>query len=295
MREVQSLSNAFLLVKDHRIEDFGPMAECPDAEGAEEVDCSGRLVLPTFIDSHTHLVFAQARSKEFRMRMEGKSYQEIAAAGGGILNSAEALAQMSEQELFDQATLHIQDMVRTGTTALEIKSGYGLSTEAEMKMLRVIRQLKFTMGIPIRSTFLGAHALPLEYKENKQGYMDHMFNDLLPEIAAQGLADYVDIFCEQGYFDLEDLRQVIEAGKKHGLKAKVHVNQFNSFGAVPLACELGALSVDHLEVMHEEDFDALAGSETLAVGLPLCSLFLNIPYAPGREIIDRGIPFSTCQ
>jgi imidazolonepropionase len=286
---VNKLDNAYVIVKNGLIEAFGPMDECPDSQ-LQKVDCSERLVLPMYIDSHTHMVFAESRSGEFKMRTEGKSYQEIAEAGGGILNSAKKLGKMSEQALFDAASVRLQNAIKQGTGALEIKSGYGLTIEDELKMLRVIRVLKSVSPIPIKATFLGAHALPTEFKDNKAAYMYLVCNEMLPRIAGEGLADYIDIFCETGYFDLDDLKQVIEAGDKYGLRAKVHVNQFSSFGAVKLACELGALSVDHLEVMKKDDYQALTESNTLAVGLPLCSLFLDIPYTPARKLIDQDIP-----
>lgn len=287
--QVSSIENAYLIVKDGKIEEFGAMQDCPDTQ-LQKVDCSGRLVLPMYVDSHTHMVFAESRSGEFKMRLNGKSYQEIAEAGGGILNSAKKLGAMSEQALFDGASVRLENAIKQGTGALEIKSGYGLTIEDELKMLRVIRVLKSVSPIPIKATFLGAHALPKEFKNNKAAYVYLVCNEMLPRIAGEGLADYIDIFCETGYFDLDDLKQVIEAGDKYGLKAKVHVNQFSSFGAVKLACELGSLSVDHLEVMKEEDFNALQKANTLAVGLPLCSLFLDIPYTPTRTLIDQQIP-----
>lgn len=287
--QVSSIENAYLVVKDGKIEQFGAMQDCPETQ-LQKIDCTGRLVLPMYVDSHTHMVFAESRSGEFKMRLNGKSYQEIAEAGGGILNSAKKLSAISEQALFDGASVRLQNAIKQGTGALEIKSGYGLTIEDELKMLRVIRVLKSVSPIPIKATFLGAHALPKEFKNNKAAYVYLVCNEMLPRIAGEGLADYIDIFCETGYFDLDDLKQVIEAGDKYGLKAKVHVNQFSSFGAVKLACELGALSVDHLEVMKEEDYNALQKANTLAVGLPLCSLFLDIPYTPTRTLIDQQIP-----
>lgn len=289
--EVNTIDNAFLIIRDNLIDSFGPMSECPEVS-MESHDCNGRLLLPMYVDSHTHLVFAESRSGEMNMRLHGKTYQEIAESGGGILNSAAKIHAMSEQQLYDDAVLRLEAAIKQGTGAIEIKSGYGLNIEDEMKMLRVIRFLKQTSPISIKSTFLGAHALPPEFKDNKDAYMYLVTNEMLPRIAGEGLADYVDIFCETGYFDLDDLKQVIEAGDKHGLKAKVHVNQFSTFGAVELATEMGALSVDHLEVMNDEDYTSLQNANTIATGLPLCSLFLNIPYTPGRQLIDKNIPFA---
>lgn len=287
--EVQVLDNAYLVIRNGIIQDFGPMSECPSTELTHH-DCSQKLVMPMYVDSHTHLVFANSRSDEMKMRLHGKSYQEIADAGGGILNSAKKLHDMSEQQLYDDAHLRLEQVIKSGTGAIEIKSGYGLNIEDEMKMLRVIRVLKQLSPIPIKSTFLGAHAVPEEFKNNKAAYMYIVCNEMLPRIAGENLADFIDIFCETGYFDLDDLKQIIEAGDKYGIKAKVHVNQFNSFGAVQLACTHGALSVDHLEVMKEGDYIALEQSNTLATALPLCSLFLDIPYTPGKDLIKRNIP-----
>ena len=289
--EVNTLDNAYLLIRNNIIDSFGPMRDCPNVS-MDTHDCNGRLVLPMYVDSHTHLVFAESRAAEMNMRLHGKSYQEIAEAGGGILNSAAKLHAMSEQQLYDAAHLRLENAIKQGTGAIEIKSGYGLNIEDEMKMLRVIRVLKSLSPIPIKATFLGAHALPQEYKNNKAAYMYLVCNEMLPRIAGEGLADYIDIFCETGYFDLDDLKQVIESGDKHGLKAKVHVNQFSSFGAVKMACEMGVLSVDHLEVMTEDDYVALSNANTIAIGLPLCSMFLDIPYTPGRQLIDKNIPLA---
>lgn len=289
--QVSILENAYVVIRNHVIESFGPMSECPQTE-MESHDCSGRLVMPMYVDSHTHMVFPESRSGEMKMRLHGKSYQEIAEAGGGILNSAAKLHQMSEQQLYDDAQERLGNAIKQGTGAVEIKSGYGLTIEDEMKMLRVIRVLKSVSPIPIKATFLGAHALPKEFKDNKAAYIYLVTHEMLPRIAGEGLADYIDIFCETGYFDLDDLKQVIEAGDKFGLKAKVHVNQFSSFGAVKMACEMGALTLDHLEVMTEEDYTAMQQSNTIATGLPLCSSFLDIPYTPGRQLIDKNIPLA---
>jgi len=289
--EVQVLDNAYLVIRNGIIQDFGPMSECPSTALTHH-DCSQKLVMPMYVDSHTHLVFANSRSDEMKMRLHGKSYQEIADAGGGIINSAKKLHDMSEQQLYDDAHLRLEQVIKSGTGAIEIKSGYGLNIEDEMKMLRVIRVLKQLSPIPIKSTFLGAHAVPEEFKNNKAAYMYLVCNEMLPRIAGENLADFIDIFCETGYFDLDDLKQIIEVGDKYGIKAKVHVNQFNSFGAVQLACTHGALSVDHLEVMKEKDYIALEQSNTLATALPLCSLFLDIPYTPGKNLIKRNIPLA---
>ncbi len=287
--EIQVLNDAYVVIRKGIIHDFGPMSVCPSTELTHH-NCSQKLVMPMYVDSHTHLVFANNRSNEMKMRLHGKSYKEIADAGGGIINSAKNLHDMSEQKLFDDAQFRLEQVIKSGTGAIEIKSGYGLNIEDEMKMLRVIRVLKQLSPIPIKSTFLGAHAVPEEFKNNKAAYMHLVCNEMLPRIAGENLADFIDIFCEIGYFDLDDLKQIIEAGDKYGIKAKVHVNQFNSFGAVQLACSYGAISVDHLEVMKDEDYNALEQSNTLATALPLCSLFLDIPYTPGKDLIKRNIP-----
>ncbi len=289
LKKLPIIENAFLLLKDDRIAAYGKMEDCPTYEG-EVIDAKDRFVLPTWVDSHTHLVFAAPREEEFVMRLKGKSYQEIAAAGGGILNSAKKLQEKSEEELFDDAWGRLQEVIRMGTGAIEIKSGYGLNTEAELKMLRVIRELKKESPIPIKATFLGAHAFPAEYKDNHQGYVDLVVNEMLPQIAEEGLADYIDAFCEKVAFSVDETRQVIEAGAKHGLKAKVHTNQFNCMGGIELCVEQNALSVDHLEVVNETEIKALQGSSTLATLLPSAPFFLSDPYQPARALIDADIP-----
>jgi imidazolonepropionase len=289
LKKLPIIENAFLLLKDDRIAAYGKMEDCPTYEG-EVIDAKDRFVLPTWADSHTHLVFAAPREEEFVMRLKGKSYQEIAAAGGGILNSAKKLQEKSEEELFDDAWKRLQEVIRMGTGAIEIKSGYGLNTEAELKMLRLIRELKKESPIPIKATFLGAHAFPAEYKDNHQGYVDLIVNEMLPQIAEEGLADYIDAFCEKVAFSVDETRQVIEAGAKYGLKAKVHTNQFNCMGGIELCVEQNALSVDHLEVVNETEIKALQGSSTLATLLPSAPFFLSDPYQPARALIDADIP-----
>lgn len=289
LKKLPIIENAFLLLKDERIAAYGKMEDCPTYEG-EVIDAKDRFVLPTWVDSHTHLVFAAPREEEFVMRLKGKSYQEIATAGGGILNSAKKLQEKSEEELFDDAWKRLQEVIRMGTGAIEIKSGYGLNTEAEMKMLRLIRELKKESPIPIKATFLGAHAFPAEYKDNHQGYVDLIMNEMLPQIAEEGLADYIDAFCEKVAFSVDETRQVIEAGAKYGLKAKVHTNQFNCMGGIELCVEQNALSVDHLEVVNETEIKALQGSSTLATLLPSAPFFLSDPYQPARALIDADIP-----
>ena len=295
MKELPTVTNAWLAVKDGRIEDYGTMDKLDILrfDGYKRIDASGKFVFPTWVDSHTHLVYAGNREGEFVGRINGMSYEEIAKKGGGIINSALKLRQTSEDELFEAAFERLDTVSLMGTGAIEIKSGYGLSVAGELKMLRVIKRLK-NSGIPIqiKATFLGAHAIPPEFKGNKKGYLDQIINEMLPAIAKENLADYIDVFCEKGYFDVEDTLRIIEAGAKYGLVAKPHVNQFNSIGGVQVSVDNNALSVDHLEVITKEDIEALKGSKTMPVALPGCSLFLSIPYTPAREIIDQGLPLA---
>lgn len=291
MQVLPMIENAFLALEDNEVIAYGPMSEWPgitDWRGVEVIDASNCYVLPAFIDSHTHTVFAASREEEFVDRINGLSYEAIAAKGGGIHNSAGKLAAMSEQELFDAATVRIQKMITAGTGAIEIKSGYGLSTAAELKMLRVIQQLKATSAVEIKATFLGAHALPLAYKDNREAYIDLLINEMLPQIAAEKLADYIDVFCERNYFTTDEMCQILEAGQRFGLKGKVHVNQFSVLGGVAAAIEKGAISVDHLEELDANDIAALAKSNCVATLLPGCSHFLSIPYGAANELINAG-------
>ena len=292
MRDLPTLENAWLLINKDRIEDFGPMKTAPLNATKKIIDCSERIVMPTYCDSHSHIVYAGDRVDEFVQRLEGKSYQEIAELGGGILNSAKRLGKTSERQLYQQAAARLEQCAYLGTGALEIKSGYGLNLEAELKMLRVAKQLAKKYPVAIKTTFLGAHALPQDYIGQKQEYIKHICQDMIPEVATQELAAYIDVFCEEGYFNLEDTKQVLQAGAKFGLKGKIHVNQFNAIGGVALGVAMGALSVDHLEQLTDEDLNALEQSQTMPVALPGCSLFLDIPFTPARAIIDRGLPLA---
>lgn len=292
MSQLPTLKNAWLLIKDDRIADFGSMPNIPKLEAFKTIDCSGKMVLPTWCDSHSHLVYAGNREQEFVDRINGLSYQEIAERGGGILNSAKTLQQTSEEELYDQSAERLKEVMKMGTGAIEIKSGYGLTTEAELKMLRVAKQLDRDFPIAIKTTFLGAHAVPFEYKDNKKGYLDLIINEMLPKIAAEKLASYVDIFCETGYFSVADTERLLKAAKTYGLIPKIHVNQFNAIGGIEAGVKNGALSVDHLEVLTDDDIKALQGSKTMPVALPSCSYFLSIPYTPGRQLIDAGLPLA---
>ena len=292
MKELPSLKNAWLLVEDGKIAGYGEMDSLPELSGHKETDLSGRIVLPTWCDSHTHLVYAGNREQEFADRINGLSYEEIANRGGGILNSAKTLQETTEEELYRQSAIRLQEVMSLGTGAIEIKSGYGLTKEAELKMLRVIKRLKEEFELPVKATYLGAHALPKEYKDNKDAYMDLVINEILPEVEKHQLAEYIDIFCEKGYFTVEDTNRLLEAGANAGLTAKIHVNQFNAIGGVQAGVTHGALSVDHLEILRPEDITALQNTVTMPVALPGCSLFLSIPYTPARAIIDAGLPLA---
>ena len=291
MKTLPSIENAWLAIENGVISDFGEMKDWPgisDWSGLEIIDAEGGFVLPAWCDSHSHVVFATTREGEFLDRLKGLTYQEIAEKGGGILNSANKLSLMPEDELYEQAYSRLDKLKELGTGAIEIKSGYGLTVDAELKMLRVIKRLKENHPITIKATFLGAHAFPLEYKKNHQAYIDSIINEMIPVIKNEGLAEFIDCFCETGYFSPEEMTQILEAGLKAGLTPKVHVNQFTSIGGIEAALSSKALSVDHLEVMTEEDISLVANSECAAVGLPSCSFFLGIPYAPMRALIDKG-------
>ncbi|MEN8913016.1 MAG: imidazolonepropionase, partial [Polaribacter sp.] len=287
-----TLKNAYLRVEDELIVDYGLMDTLQNKTADETIDCSGKMIFPSWCDSHTHIVYAGNRTQEFVDRIQGLSYEEIANNGGGILNSAKKLQETSEDDLYQQAAKRLQEVIALGTGAIEIKSGYGLTVAAELKMLRVIKRLKENFNTPIKATFLGAHALPAAYKKNKAAYLDLIIEEMLPKIAAENLADFIDIFCEIGYFDLEDTARILAAGKKYGLIPKVHVNQFNAFGGIALSVAHEALSVDHLEELTQEDIDALKGTNTMPVALPACSYFLSIPYTPARKIISAGLPLA---
>ena len=293
MKELPILENAFLALEDGVIVAYGLMSDwggIDDWRDLEVIDADGKYVLPAFCDSHTHTVFANSREEEFVDRINGLTYEEVAIKGGGILNSARRLAEMSEDELFDQALERIERLMSYGTGALEIKSGYGLSVEAEIKMLRVIKRLKSECSIEIKATFLGAHAFPPEHKENHRGYIDLIINEMLPIIKEEGLADYIDVFCERNYFSVQEMAEILEAGIAIGLKPKVHVNQFSAMGGVAKAVQLNALSVDHLEEISDEDIEALKGSNTMSTILPSCSHFLSIPFGDARRLMENDLP-----
>lgn len=293
MNELPILENAFLALEDGVIVAYGSMEDwggITDWRDLEVIDAEGKYVLPAFCDSHTHTVFAKSREEEFVDRINGLTYEEIALRGGGILNSARRLSEMSEDELFNEAMVRIERLKSYGTGALEIKSGYGLSVDAELKMLRVIKRLKEHAGIAIKATFLGAHAFPPEYKENHRGYLDLIINEMLPVIEKEGLADYIDVFCERNYFSVEEMEEILQAGIKIGLQPKVHVNQFSVLGGIKKAVELNALSVDHLEELSDTDITALKGAKTMPTILPSCSHFLSIPFGDARRMMENDLP-----
>jgi len=295
MSELPTIKDAWLSIEDGKIGDFGSMSDwggVDDWSDLEVIDATNKLVLPSWCDSHTHLVFAGSREGEFVDRISGLSYEEIAARGGGILNSAKKLQESSEEELLAQAQGRLAEIAAMGTGAVEIKSGYGLSLEAELKILRVVKKLKETSDLTIKATFLGAHAIPAAYRENRDGYVDLIVDEMLPAIKEEGLAEYVDVFCETNYFTVKEMERVLEAGIAYGLQPKVHVNQFTSIGGIAAAVNAKALSVDHLEVMTDEDIQSLEGSDTMPTLLPSCSFFLSIPFGPARTLIDRGLPLA---
>ncbi|MGA1581872.1 MAG: imidazolonepropionase [Saprospiraceae bacterium] len=288
LRDLPVLNDAWLAIKNGRIHSFGSM-QMPFGEDALKHDAKGGFVIPAWVDSHTHIVFAASREQEFVDRINGMSYQEIAARGGGILNSAARLRSCSEDELFLSATERLLELVSLGTGAIEIKSGYGLSAESELKMLRVIKKLSAVSPIPVRSTFLGAHALPAEFRDNRRAYVDMLVFELLPQIASEQLADYIDVFCESGFFTVDETIRLIEEGAKRGLKAKIHTNQFNMLGGIEAAVSRGALSVDHLEVLNDGEIETLAMGNTIATLLPTAPFFLRDPYQPARKLLDAGV------
>ena len=292
MAILPSIKNAYLLIENDLIADFGSMENCPKINADITIDATGKVVLPAWCDSHTHIVYAGNRVQEFVDRINGLSYEEIANRGGGILNSAKKLNATSEEEIYEQSKKRLEEVMKQGTGAVEIKSGYGLTVEGEIKMLRVIKKLAQNYPVKIKATFLGAHAFPLEYKENHSGYIDLIINEMLPKIAQENLADYIDAFCETGYFSVEETERIMEAGKQYGLRSKIHVNQFNAIDGIAACVKHNALSVDHLEVVTDEDIEALKNTETMPVALPSCSYFISIPYTPARTMLNAGLPLA---
>ena len=290
MAVLPGIANAWLLVENDRIHSFGEMKTIPATQVDKTIDASGRMVLPAWCDSHTHLVFAAPRDGEFVDRIKGLTYEEIAKRGGGILNSARRLNEIEEGELYDQSLARLHKVIAQGTGAIEIKSGYGLCLEGELKMLRVIRKLKENSHIPIKSSFLAAHAYPVEYKENKEGYIKLIIDEMLPVVAGDGLADYIDAFCEQGFFGVPETERILEAGWKYGLKPKIHANQLHISGGVQVGVKHNAVSVDHLECVGDAEIEALKNSNTIPTLLPGAAFFLGMHYQPARKMIDAGLP-----
>ncbi|MGB4848104.1 MAG: imidazolonepropionase [Saprospiraceae bacterium] len=289
MSNLPSLPNAYLLIEDGKIKSFGPDSDCPVERADQIIDCSGKIVLPAFCDSHTHLVFAAWRANEFVDRIKGMTYEEIAQRGGGILNSALKLQEADEDVLYEQAKERLSEVISLGTGAIEIKSGYGLTVESEMKILRVIRRLKELNWIPVKSTFLAAHAVPMKYKNNRQEYIRLIIEEMLPVVRDEGLADYMDVFCDKGFYTVDETDQLLEAGTKYGLKAKIHANELDYSGGIQVGVKHKAVSVDHLEYTGPEEIKALASSDTIAGILPSTAFFLGLPYAPARKMIESGL------
>ena len=293
MSELPVMEDAWLAIDEGLIADFGAMQEFPgitDWNDLEIIDANEGLVMPAFVDSHTHIVYAGSREGEYVDRIRGLSYEDIAARGGGILNSAKKLRATSEDELYEQAAGRIREVMLLGTGAIEIKSGYGLDMDSELKMLRVIRRLKENFPLNIKATFLGAHAVPVEFKDNKRGYIQHLINDMMPAIAKEQLADYCDVFCERNYFTQEETIEILEAAKKYGMKPRIHANQLSNSGGVQAGVQVGALSVDHLEYVGDEEISALKKSNVMPTLLPGAAFFLGLPYPPARQMIDAGLP-----
>ena len=294
MSDVKRIKNAYLLIKGSKIADYGEM-NSPKyqeylAQERKVVDAKGGLVLPAFCDSHTHLVYANSREMEFCDKIRGLSYEEIAKRGGGILNSAKATAAASEDELYESAMQRLDEIMRMGTGAVEIKSGYGLTTESELKMLRVIKRLKENSPMTIKSNFLGAHGIPMEYRGHQEDYVDLVINEMIPMVAAEDLADFIDVFCDKGFFTVEDTERILMAGIKYGMRPKIHANEMAVSGGVQVGVKYGAISVDHLEQMGKEEIEALKGSDTMPTVLPGCAFFLNLPLSPVRDMINAGLP-----
>lgn len=292
MRDLPTIKNAFLLLEDDLISDYGEMQNLPKINPDVMIDANDRIVLPAWCDSHTHIVYAANREDEFVDRINGLSYKEIADKGGGILNSAKKLQLTSEEELYKQASNRIEEVMAMGTGAIEIKSGYGLTVEAELKMLSVIKKLSGDYPIEVKATFLGAHAFPEKFKNDKESYVDLICNEMIPRVAKEELAEFVDVFCETGYFNVVQTNKILNKANEYGLVPKIHVNQFTSIGGIEVAVKNFALSADHLEILTENDLEALKKSDTMPVALPACSYFLSIPYTPARDIIDAGLPLA---
>jgi imidazolonepropionase len=294
MAELNTIENAYLLIEDGKIAAFGLMADLSDSVvkkiGRKRINASGKMVFPSFVDSHTHLVYPASREVEYIDKIKGLSYEEIAKRGGGILNSAKKMATLSEEELLQEALKRLDDVIEYGTGAVEIKSGYGLTPETELKMLRVIKKLKELSPLTIKATFLGAHSIPMEFRGKQEKYVDQVINEMLPQVAEEGLADYIDVFCDTGFFTVEDTERILEAGLKYGLRGKIHANELDYSGGIQVGVKYNALSVDHLEFTGDDEINALLNSETMPTILPGAAFFLGMRYAPVRKMIDAGLP-----
>lgn len=289
MAHIDTIKDAYLIVEDDKFADFGPMSELKEQQFDKVVDATGRMVLPSFCDSHTHLVYAGSREIEYIDKIRGLSYDEIAKRGGGILNSAKRVQEASEDQLYEDAMLRLQNIINYGTGAVEIKSGYGMTTEAEMKMLRVIRRLKENSPLTIKSTLLGAHGIPMEYRGRQEKFVDLVINEMIPQAASEGLADYIDVFCDEGFFTVEDTERMLEAGAKYGMRPKIHANEMALSGGIQCAVKYNALSCDHLEYTGPEEIECLLHSETMPTVLPGAAFFLNMQHAPVREMMNAGL------
>ena len=290
MAQMETVKNAYLIVEDDKIAAFGPMSELKEQSFDKEVDATGRMVFPSFCDSHTHLVYAGSREIEYIDKIRGLSYDEIAKRGGGILNSAKRVQEASEQQLYDDAMARLEQIIRFGTGAVEIKSGYGMTPEAELKMLRVIRRLKENSPLTIKSTLLGAHGIPMEYRGHQEKFVDLVIDQMIPQAAAEGLADYIDVFCDAGFFTVEDTERMLEAGARYGMRPKIHANEMACSGGIQCAIKYNALSCDHLEYTGEEEIQCLLNSETMPTVLPGAAFFLNMQHAPVRRMMEAGLP-----
>ena len=296
MAKLNCIDNAFLLINEGKIEDFGSMSALPnfdEMEGTDlmqEIDATGRMVFPSFCDSHTHLVYAGSREIEYTDKIKGLSYEEIAKRGGGILNSAKRMHEATEDELYESAMERIHEIISLGTGAVEIKSGYGLTVEDELKMLRVIKRLKETTPLKIKSSFLGAHAVPADYRGRQGEYVDMVISEMIPMVAAEDLADYIDVFCDKGFFTVEETDRILNAGMKHGMRPKIHANELDYSGGIQVGVKYNALSVDHLEFVGDAEIESLKGSETMPTVLPGAAFFLNMVCSPVRKMMDAGLP-----
>ncbi len=298
MASLPCLSNAWLLIREGKIEDFGNMKNfdksklLPETEKVKILDATGKMVFPSFVDSHTHLVYPASREIEYVDKIKGLSYEEIARRGGGILNTAHKMQEISEEELYTSAMQRLNEIMALGTGAVEIKSGYGLTTESELKMLRVIKRLKQDSPLTIKATFLGAHAVPAEFKGRQSEYVEKVVHEMLPKVAEEGLADFVDVFCDKGFFTVKDTERILEAGQKYGLRGKIHANELDYSGGIQAGVKYNALSVDHLEYTGDREIEVLLGSEVMPTILPGAAFFLGMVYAPARKMIDAGLPLA---